>query len=150
MESVTDLKDVVVLVVEDGNEYLESLSLCVPEPTYVQVHDGHRAIEVLRKRPVNLIYLDMRFDRIAPEKLLGGGSQLEQLQNHQGLYILAAIKDAGFGDVPIILAYDFSTEPARLERLEEMYPSMRWVPDAVTPEVIQELIRESLGLQAGA
>ena len=53
----------VVLVVEDGDEYLNVLTRFVPEYQYLQAHDGQQALNLLRTEPVDLVYLDMRFDR---------------------------------------------------------------------------------------
>ena len=36
-----------VLIVEDGDEYLENLSRFVSGPTYIQAHSGTEAIEIL-------------------------------------------------------------------------------------------------------
>jgi hypothetical protein len=63
--------------------------------------------------------------------------------NHQGLYILAALKKEGFSNLPVILAYDFSEEPRRFENLKRQYPNLVWVSDAVSSCEIQDLF-ESL------
>ena len=61
------------------------------------------------------------------------------LMNHQGLFILAALKQDGFGELPVVLAYDFSEEPRRFENLKKQYPNLVWVSDAVSFTEIQEL-----------
>ena len=146
---MADLSDRTVLIVEDGDEYLENLSRFVPGPTYLQARSGAGAVELLTEQDVDLLYLDMRFDRIPRGDLLGdhAAATREQngdpergwryLQNNQGLFVLAAVADAGHDDVPVVLAYDFSREGARLRNLRKRYPRLAWVPDAVTPEEIR-------------
>ena len=150
-----------VLVVEDGDEYLDNLSRFVTGPVYVQVHDGAAAVAELAKGEVDLVYLDMRFDRIPREDLLGDhAAAAEQhngdskrawryLQNHQGLFILDAIRRAGGGGIPVILAYDFSREGARLSHLQKSHPRLWWVPDAVTPDEIRDLMDRALADSRG-
>ncbi|MDD9941010.1 MAG: hypothetical protein OXU20_08240 [Myxococcales bacterium] len=147
-----------VLVVEDGDEYLQNLTRFVAGPVYLQVHTGAAALAALGEQPVDVIYLDMRFDRIDRGDLLGdvgeatrqmGGSQeraYRHLQNHQGLYILQALREAGHGHLPVILAYDFSHEQARFAHLARLHPSLTWVPDAITPEAIRSRILRLSGV----
>lgn len=142
-----------VLIVEDGDEYLENLTRFVPGPTYVQARSGARAVEILRGQPIDLVYLDMRFDRIPREDLLGdhavatrqnNGDPLRgwrYLQNNQGLFVLNALSEAGFANHPVVLAYDFSREATRLRHLQTRYPRLTWVSDAVTPEEIRALMQ---------
>jgi hypothetical protein len=137
-----------VLIVEDGDEYQDSLGRFVPGPRYLQARSGAAALARLAAEPVDLIYLDMRFDRTPREALLGDHAALvaqhngnaaaawRHLENHQGLYILDALARAGHR-LPVVLSYDFSREPARFTRLAARYPALRWVPDAVTPEQIR-------------
>lgn len=144
-----------ILIVEDGDEYLENLSRHVPEHRYLQAHDGVAALALLRTERVDLVYLDMRFDRTPAAALVGDFAQAlrdcngderrarRQLENHQGLYILRELAEAGFGVVPVILAYDFSREAQRFARLVERYPLLQWAPDNVTPAMIRELLAAS-------
>lgn len=146
-----------VLVIEDGDEYLENLGRFVPGPRFVQSHSGAEALAVLAREPVDLVYLDMIFDRIPYGDLLGDHAAATRehngdpvrawryLQHNQGLFILNALAAAGHGQLPVILAYDFSREPRRLEHLRRLYPHLRWVPDAIGPEQIRALLDELLG-----
>ncbi|MGD8861800.1 MAG: hypothetical protein PVI30_17450 [Myxococcales bacterium] len=155
------LCELTVLIVEDGDEYLDNLSRFVPGPRYLQAHDGETALAELRRSPVDLVYLDMRFDRIDPELLLGDlqatatrfggdvGRALKQLQNHQGLYILDALGRGGHAQLPVILAYDFTREPRRLAHLVARHPHLSWVPDAITPETIRDRILRLTGRGPG-
>ena len=141
-----------ILIVEDGDEYLESLSRFVAGPRYLQARSGSAALAMLVESAVDLIYLDMRFDRIPREALLGDHAAATRehngdpqrgwryLENNQGLFILDALSRNGYGQVPVILSYDFSRESGRLKHLMRRYPAMRWVPDAVTPDEIRALM----------
>ncbi len=149
--------ELIVLIVEDGDEYLESLTRFVPGPTYLQARSGAAALELLQAHEVELVYLDMRFDRIPRADLLGdhAASTREHngdpergwrhLQNNQGLFVLDALRTAGYADLPVVLAYDFSREGARLRNLRKRYPRLVWVPDAVTPEEIRLTMDRALG-----
>ena len=145
-----------VLVVEDGDEYYDSLSRFVPGPTYLRAHDAAAALEALGEGPVDLIYLDMRFDRIPRSHLIGDHAAAARahngdpkrgwryLQNHQGLYILHALSEAGFGDVPTVLSHDFAREPARWRALSARYPRLAWLTDTATADQIRRAMRTVL------
>lgn len=144
-----------ILIVEDGDEYLQSLSQFVQGHLYLQAHNGSQALQTLQKQHVDLIYLDMRFDRIDRGDLLGDHQEVclenngdtakawRHLQNNQGLYILSALKEAGHAERPIVLAYDFTNEERRWQFLRKNYPRLFWVADAVSPEEIQALIQKA-------
>jgi CheY-like chemotaxis protein len=148
-EPETTLDELTVLIVEDGDEYLDNLGRFVAGPRYLQAHDGAAALELLQQEAVDLVYLDMRFDRIDPELLLGDldatasrfggdrGRALKHLQNNQGLFILDALVRAGHAELPVILAYDFTREARRFDHLVARTPHLTWVPDAITPDEIQ-------------
>ena len=149
------LAGVTVLIVEDGDEYLESLSRFVPGPRYLQAKSAAAALAVLVAGGVDLLYLDMRFDRIPRAALAGDHGALAaelgdperawvHLEKNQGLYILDALRAAGYGSLPVVVAYDFSHEPQRLAYLRGLYPRLTWVGDAVTAEEIAERMRAAL------
>jgi hypothetical protein len=145
---------VTVLVIEDGDEYLDNLSRFVLGPEYLQAHCGKEAVEILLKEPVDIVYLDMRFDRIPQSDLLGDHEAATRehngdparawkyLMNNQGLYILAALKKAGFAHLPTVVAYDFSKEPRRFENLKKSYPNLAWVSDAVSFKEVESLFND--------
>lgn len=153
------MEGVTVLVVEDGNEYLNNLSQYVPGPNYIQAHCGQEAIDILEKSDVDIIYLDMRFDRIPATQLLGDHEAVTRehnddpdrgwkfLMNNQGLYILAAIRQEGFAGLPVVVAYDFSKERRRFENLKKVYPKLEWVSDAVSFEEVISLFDRISGGQ---
>jgi CheY-like chemotaxis protein len=141
-----------ILIVEDGNEYLDNLSRFVHGFTYNQAHNGAEAVRLLNQEDVDLIYLDMRFDRIPVGDLLGDHAEVTRrhngdparawrhLQDNQGLYILSYLNEQKCGHIPVVLAYDFTQEQRRFEFLSKQHPLLAWVPDAVTPDEIRDLI----------
>lgn len=147
----------VVLVIEDGDEYLDSLSRFVPGPRYVQTRSAAAALDALAAEAVDLIYLDMRFDRVPQSDLVGDHAAATRsrngdaqrgwrfLQNNQGLYILDALARAGHADRPIIISYDFSREPARWRRLAARYPRLTWVADTLGPDEIRSTMARLMG-----
>ena len=151
-----------VLVIEDGDEYLENLSRFVLGPRYLQAHCGTDAVEILMKDQVDLIYLDMRFDRILHAQLLGDHDAVTRehngdpvrawkfLADNQGLYILAALKKAGFAHFPVVVAYDFSKEPRRFENLKKSYPNLVWVSDAVSFKEVESLFENIMSCTRNA
>jgi len=154
------MKTRTVLIIEDGDEYRDNLTRFVPGPAYQQAHSGAEALALLAQGPVDLIYLDMRFDRIPRGELLGDHATATRehsgdperawryLETNQGLFVLDALRKSGFGDIPVILSYDFAREPQRAAHLMKVHPSLRWVRDAVTPEEIAALMDELCGATA--
>ena len=149
----------IVLIVEDGDEYLESLSRFVPGPAYLQAHNGRDALAAIAAHEVALVYLDMRFDRIPEADLLGDreraaraqagdpGRALRYLANNQGLFILEALRAHGHAELPVILAYDFSNEASRFAHLARMHPALSWVPDTISPDEIRARLERVLGVR---
>jgi hypothetical protein len=139
-----------VLIVEDGDEYFQNLTRFVPGPTYLQARGAKPALELLAKHTIDIIYLDMRFDRLPREALVGDNERLtrelgaerahRQLENNQGLYILETLRETAYAQTPVILAYDFSREPDRFAHLSRRHPKLTWVPDAITPDEIRARI----------
>jgi len=137
-----------VLIIEDGDEYLENLSHFLPGLCYLQAHSGAEALKLLKGEKIDLIYLDMRFDRSPRESLWGDHARITReqngsgerawryLANNQGLFILAHLHEEGWCQ-PTILSYDFSREPGRWRFLSRRYPQLAWLPDTVTSEEIR-------------
>ena len=136
-----------VLVVEDGFEYSETLPRVLPELGWERVGTGAEALTRLAAGGVDVVFLDMRFDRIAPDALLGDlaaetrrlGDAVRarrHLEEHQGTYILSAIRAAGLA-TPVLLSYGFDEEPRRWERLSATLGPVDYVPDAAGPDVVR-------------
>jgi ActR/RegA family two-component response regulator len=144
-----------VLIVEDGDEYLENIRRFAKGPNYFQAHSGAEALEFLAAHEISLVVLDMRFDRVPVSTLLGDidkacrehGSvekAYRHLAHNQGLYILSALRERGYAELPVILAYDFTREPRRFAHLARLHPSLTWLPDDVTADELRARIERLL------
>ena len=155
--STDDGRRVRVLVVEDGDEYLTNLTTFVAEGfEYRQAKSGGRACEMVAADEPDLVYLDMRFDRTPIEELLGDMVQLTGRfngdigrarrfqQDNQGLFILRALRDAGFRR-PVILSYDFGAEERRFRALSAKDPTLFYCPDYADAKTIRQAILRAVG-----
>jgi CheY-like chemotaxis protein len=142
-----------VLVVEDGFEYTETLGRFLPEGfSWERAGSGGKALSRLEEENFDVLFLDMRFDRVGQEELLGdlaasadrfNGDPVQArqfLEDYQGNYILAAIREAGY-PIPVLLSYDFEGEPRRWERLQARYGPVNYLPDNAGPEEIAARLR---------
>lgn len=156
------MSEIRVLVVEDGDEYLTNLSTFVSRGIrYVQAKSGEQACALLREGPPDLVYLDMRFDRTPFEALLGDLVALTARfngdvararafqQDNQGLFILRALRDAGFRG-PVILSYDFAAEEKRFRALSDKDPALSYCPDYADAETIRTAIHRAVGRSPAA
>lgn len=147
-----------IVVVEDGDEYITNLTTFVAQGmVYRQAKSGVQACELIAERRPDLVYLDMRFDRIPVEDLLGDIVQLTTRfngdvararrfqQDNQGLFVLRAVRDAGFVGA-VILSYDFSAEERRFAALKARDPALRYCPDYADANTIRATILEAVGL----
>ena len=66
------------------------------------------------------------------------------LEDHQGVYILAALREAGVS-VPVVMSYDFDGEPRRFKHLESRYAPLSYLTDDAGPAEI----RAALGRAGG-
>lgn len=141
-----------VLVVEDGHEYITNFTTFVADGfTYRQARSGGAACQMVIERRPDLVYLDMRFDRTPEEALLGNLVELAARfngdvargrrfqQDNQGLFILRALREAGYGG-PVILSYDFGPEERRFRALSARDPALRYCPDYADAGTIRAAI----------
>ena len=146
-----------VLVVEDGNEYITNLTTFVADGVeYVQAQSGRHACQIATSRDLDLVYLDMRFDRTPIEELLGDVVELTGRfngdmmrarrfqQDNQGLFILRALREAGYRK-PVILSYDFALEEKRFAALRAKDPALSYCPDYADASAIRRAIQRALG-----
>ncbi len=139
-----------VLVIEDGEEYTRTLTrFCADVFEFTRVGDGYEALALLAgEHAFDRIFLDMRFDRVAPAALLGDlASTAERfngdphrarqfLEDNQGAYILAALRQAAH-DLPVVFSHDFDAEPKRWATLSRMYAPVRYLPDNASADDIR-------------
>ncbi len=146
-----------VLIVEDGNEYLTNLSTFVADGFYyTQARSGEQACQLVLDHEPDVVYLDMRFDRTPEEDLLGSMVELTARfngdmlrarrfqQDNQGLFVLRALRSAGFVK-PVILSYDFNNEERRFRALCDKDPALSYCPDYANAEAIRNAILHAVG-----
>ena len=146
-----------VLVVEDGDEYITNLSTFVSHGfEYRQAKCGIDACRMVAESHTDLVYLDMRFDRIPEGELLGNMVELVARfngdvararrfqQDNQGLFVLRALRDAGWHG-PVILSYDFGPEERRFRALSARDPALGYCPDYADSTTIRAAILRAVG-----
>jgi CheY-like chemotaxis protein len=144
-----------LLLVEDGFEYRDTFARFLGEGfEVVRAGDGAEALALAAAGPFDVVFLDMRFDRIEAGRLLGDlGETAERfngdpvrgrqfLEENQGVYILAALRGAGV-TLPAVFSHDFSGEPKRWAALERRYAPVQWLPDNASPAQVRELLRDA-------
>ncbi len=141
-----------VLVVEDGHEYTRNLERFLPEGfVFQRAGSGAEALAAL-PGPFEVVFMDMRFDRVASTALLGdleatterfnGDGQRARsfLEDNQGAYVVAALRAAGC-TLPVIFSYDFGGEPRRWANLERMHGPLDYLADNAGPEEVSARLR---------
>lgn len=139
-----------LLVVEDGEEYTAMLTRFLSDAFAVtRAGSGGEALLHLAAGAYDVVFLDMRFDRVAPGLLLGdlaattdrfNGDPVRArqfLEAHQGTYILDAIRAAGC-TLPAVFSYDFDAEPRRWEAVKARYAPVDYLPDNAPPATIRQ------------
>lgn len=128
-----------LLVVEDGMEYLDFFRLFIKgEHEYLHTQSGEAAVEVLDDGAVDMVILDMRFDRSDPEELLGDVKQVASeyfggdmgraqryVEENQGTLVLAAMREAEHHQ-PVLFVHDMPRR--KLENLRRLYGQVHAVP----------------------
>jgi len=144
-----------VLVIEDGHEYSATLTRFLPDFTFVRAGSGQAALELLGQG-FDVVFLDMRFDRVPREALLGDHAAVAErvdgdqdrawrfLEDNQGAYILAALREEGHG-VPVVFSYDFDGEPRRWKHLVGSYAPLSYLTDAAGPDLIRRTLEQAGG-----
>jgi len=147
----------VLLVIEDGTEYTDAfrrIAAATPSQVeFLRAADGEEARRLLSERVIGAVFLDMVFDRTPPGRLVGDldhlitrfagdrARALEHLARNQGFYLVHDLAPAIPAGVPVLLAYDFSSEPERLSLLREKLPSLTGLPDGMPiSEVLDSLL----------
>lgn len=141
-----------LLVVEDGREYSEAFARLAPELAVVRAASLAEAREALAAG-VHALFLDVLFDRVPEESLAGdlaalaarfGGDRqraVRHLQENQGFYLLDALAAEIPSGLPVLISWDFSAEPLRLEALRRRVPSLRGLPDGASLSEALDLLR---------
>ena len=129
-----------ILVVEDGFEYTRAFErIAAAAAEFVRAADAEEAGSLLRQGAFDAVFLDVVFDRTAQERLVGRGAELDarfgrnasgatdHLANRQGFYIADALAPALGASTPVVMAYDFSADPERLELLRARIPGLEGI-----------------------
>jgi ActR/RegA family two-component response regulator len=128
-----------LLVIEDGDEYAEFARLFLAAHFHIEVAQrSAEALACLRTQPVDVLLIDLRFDRAVEADLVGdvtatahrlfAGDReraLRHLQDQQGVLILAELRAAGFGQRAVFI-HEFL--PRRMENLHRLYGPVRALP----------------------
>ncbi|MBN2798954.1 MAG: hypothetical protein JXX28_07380 [Deltaproteobacteria bacterium] len=145
-----------ILIIEDGHEYHELFSRFLPRDQWIRVGSGPAALDWLGREVADAIFLDMRFDRAPPAELLGDLDQAAErfngdpvqarafLEDHQGHFILAALRQRGVA-LPVLLAADLSEEPRRWARLAARYAPLDGLPEGAGPDEARSLLQAMVG-----
>lgn len=121
-----------ILIVEDGTEYLDFFKLFImKEHDYLHAQSGGAAIRILDGEPIDMVVLDMRFDRCEPDELLGDvkkvasdyfggdmGRSQRYIEENQGTLVLGAMREADH-HVPVLFVHDMPRR--KLENLRKLY-----------------------------
>lgn len=134
-----------LLVVEDGAEYTDAFrrlaAVGAQAPVMLRAGDAAQARQILSEQEIDAVFVDMVFDRTPPERLAGDLGALEarfggdrrraqqHLARNQGFYVLNELAPLLTPSVRIVLAWDFSSEPARLDALRERLPGLTGLPE---------------------
>ena len=96
---------------------------------------------MLAEHAVDAVFLDVVFDRIAPERLAGDREELirrfggdraraeRHLAENQGFFLVDELAPLVPAGIPVVLAYDFSAEPGRLAVLREKCATLSGIAD---------------------
>lgn len=146
-----------VLIVEDGFEYRDTFSRYAGDTfSFTRAGDGAEALAECGAGRFDVLFLDMRFDRVEPGRLLGDLAETAErfngdpvratrfLEENQGVYVLAALRAAGVG-TPAVFSHDFSGEPRRWAALERKYAPVVWLPDNASPAEVKALLLGAAG-----
>ena len=151
-----------VLVIEDGREYSEMLGrFLVDGFSFQRAGDGHEALSALAAGGHDVVFLDMRFDRVGPEQLLGdpepvaarfNGDReraLRFLEDNQGTFVLAALRAAGH-TVPVVFSYDFDGEPRRWGHVERHHAPVAYLGSNAGPEQVRAALLGAARMEPGS
>ena len=147
-----------VLIIEDGFEYTDRAHQWLGEDfEFTRAGNGAEALALIQETAFGLVYLDMNFNRVPLDELLGPwneifdrfGGDREQargfLETHQGVYILSALREAGCG-LPVLVSYDFSAEPKRWAHLRSQYKPLHYLSDNAGPDQVHNALTELMEL----
>jgi CheY-like chemotaxis protein len=133
-----------ILVVEDGFEYSRALErIAEGRAELVRAEDAEEASRALDAGAFDAVLLDVVFDRIPEERLVGDRARgVDRLARQQGFYIADALASRLPPGTRIVMAYDFSGDPERLDALRARLPALEGLREGTGME---ELLARLLG-----
>ena len=147
-----------ILVIEDGAEYCDAFRrLAGGRARIVRAGSARAARAIFAGETVAGVFVDVVFDRALPEDLSGdlasltsrcGGDAERAAKSRvedQGFFILEDLKELLAGSVPVMLGYDFTHEPERLEELRETFPRLLGAPDPPTASKLLHTLLAEVG-----
>lgn len=139
------------LVIEDGFEWSDFVGRFAGAVAWTRAGSGGEALRLVRERVFVGVFLDVRFDRVPDDALLGDWASVvdryagdpdrarRHLVDQQGLYVLAALREAGYTG-PVLLARDFAEEPRRWAHLTARYAPLDGLPDDDGPGAVRRWV----------
>ena len=141
-----------ILIVEDGDEYLRFFSRHVGGYRYHQARSLASCVELLDGIDPVAFVLDLRFDRVPREDLIGdvdavasqmfGDGEVEAawryIEDNQGYLILRELRDVGYAQPALIIA---ELPERRQENLRRLYGAIGVVPSFDPGAISAELQR---------
>jgi CheY-like chemotaxis protein len=139
-----------LLIVEDGREYLDFFRLFLEEEhTYLHAQSGAEAFAHLEEEAVDLVVLDMRFERSPPKDLLGDVDQVARdyfggdparaqrfVADNQGTLVLAELRAQGYRQ-PVLFVSDLPSR--KRDNLRGLYGEIRAVPNFDAAAIRREI-----------
>jgi CheY-like chemotaxis protein len=133
-----------ILVIEDGFEYTRALDrIAGGAAEFVRAADAGEAEALLEQGPYRAVLLDVVFDRTPEARLVGDRSRgTERLAREQGFYIADALAPR-LQTVRVLMAYDFSGDPERLETLRGRLPGLEGIREGTgLDDVLARMLEE--------
>jgi CheY-like chemotaxis protein len=141
-----------VLIVEDGDEYREFFERHLFGYRLLQARNAPASEEALKKNSIDVIVLDLRFDRIPREELIGDVLEISRerfgqdtdlseawryLADNQGFLIAKYLRGKGY-DEPILIIEDLPDR--QVANLRRLYGKLAVVPEFDAKRIHRTLV----------
>jgi len=143
-----------ILIIEDGFEYFELMQRFLGDRyDFIRAEHFDAANSILMRSKMDVVYLDLNFERLQGTHLVGDLERLQARFNgdavksqqfvarNQGLFILDAIRREGHG-LPVLMSHDFSREKERWSRIAKRHNPVAYVADNAGPNEIAAMFNK--------